>query len=279
MAGIAHVLHAAAALTIAVSAAVPPASAAASGWTWPVRGEVLADYRNGGDPYAGGHHRGIDIASAVGEPVIAAAGGTVRFAGVAGSSGLTVSLRTSDGLFDTSYLHLADVDVREGERVASGERIGAVGTSGKRSSVAPHLHFGVREAGSRHSYRDPRGLLPGPPTPRERPRGVPVPVRSPVPVVSLSRPEPIGERVPVPVRRPVLGPAPAPVRAPSLVLEPAPRLAPQPRNGLDPGWALACAFGLLAAAALVGGASRSSSGRARSGGWPVARLLPLLARR
>ncbi len=279
MAGIAHVLHAVAALTIAVSAAVPPASAAASGWTWPVRGEVLTDYRNGGDPYAGGQHRGIDIAAAVGEPVTAAAGGTVRFAGVAGSSGLTVSLRTSDGLLDTSYLHLASVEVREGERVASGERIGAVGTSGERSSAAPHLHFGVREAGSRHSYRDPRELLPAPPAPGERPRGVPVPVRSPVPVVPLPRPEPVGERSPVPARRPVLGRAPAPVRAPSPVFELGSRLAPQPRKGLDPGWALACAFGLLAAAALVGGARRSSPDRARSDGRAVARLLPLLARR
>jgi murein DD-endopeptidase MepM/ murein hydrolase activator NlpD len=75
----------------------PPARAA---WVWPLHGDVITPYRNGEDPYAAGQHRGIDIAGAVGAPVLAAAGGEVRFAGTAGSSGLTVSVRTGDG-FDT----------------------------------------------------------------------------------------------------------------------------------------------------------------------------------
>ena len=52
---------------------------------------------------------------------MAAAGGEVRFAGTAGSSGLTVSVRTGDG-FDTSYLHLSSLAVRAGARVSAGER-------------------------------------------------------------------------------------------------------------------------------------------------------------
>src|SRR5947199_9592054 len=48
-------------------------SAAASGdWTWPVRGQVITPYRTGADPYAAGQHRGIDIASPVGTPVVPA---------------------------------------------------------------------------------------------------------------------------------------------------------------------------------------------------------------
>ena len=86
---------------------------AEASWSWPVRGDVITQYRNGDDPYAGGQHRGIDIAAAVGTPVVAAAGGEVRFAGTAGSSGLTVSVRTADG-FDTSYLHLSALAVRAG---------------------------------------------------------------------------------------------------------------------------------------------------------------------
>src|SRR5688500_1318756 len=97
-----------------------PAEAQAGGWTWPVEGRVATGYLNGDDPYAGGQHRGIDIAAPDGAPVVAAAGGTVTFAGVVGDAGLTVTVRTADGAFDTSYLHLGAATVRRGERVAAG---------------------------------------------------------------------------------------------------------------------------------------------------------------
>ena len=104
-----------------------PPVAAAGDWPWPVEGEVLTPYRNGGDPYAAGQHRGIDIAGSVGDPVRAATAGTVRYAGSLGAAGLMVSIRTADGRFDTSYLHLSATEVRRGDEVAPGERIGAVG--------------------------------------------------------------------------------------------------------------------------------------------------------
>ncbi|MFL5887316.1 MAG: M23 family metallopeptidase, partial [Thermoleophilaceae bacterium] len=142
--------------TLTVALQLFSSSAVAAGdWTWPVRGEVITQYRNGSDPYAAGQHRGIDIAGKVGDPVVAATAGTVTFAGVAGSSGLTVSVRTADGRFDTSYLHLSSAAVRAGQSVSAGKRIGAVGVSGQRSAEQPHLHFGVREAGQRQAYRDP----------------------------------------------------------------------------------------------------------------------------
>ncbi len=149
------------------------AAPAHAGWSWPLRGEVITTYRNGDDPYAAGQHRGIDIAGAVGAGVVAAAAGEVRFAGVAGSSGLTVSVRTSDGRFDTSYLHLSAAAVKAGEQVAAGQRLGAVGVSGRRSAEASHLHFGVRDAGSQR-YHDPLGLLPPLATaPETRPQAPP----------------------------------------------------------------------------------------------------------
>src|SRR5687768_3493720 len=116
-----------------------PSAAAASDWAWPVRGDVVTPYKNGDDPYASGQHRGIDIAAPVGARVEAAIGGRVTYAGVAGSSGLTVGVRTDDGRFDVSYLHLAAAAVREGDRVERGAAIGAVGTSGRRSIERPHL--------------------------------------------------------------------------------------------------------------------------------------------
>src|ERR687895_444266 len=170
---------------------VPPAWAE---WVWPVRGEVITPYRNGTDPYASGQHRGIDIAAATGATVVAATSGEVRFAGTAGSSGLTVSVRTADGRYDTSYLHLSSTSVGEGDRVAAGQPLGAVGTSGTRSATEPHLHFGVRDAGSRHAYHDPLRFLP-PPTATQPPRGAPAPEPAPVPISP--------------------GPAPAPVNAPA----------------------------------------------------------------
>ena len=136
-------------------------------------GELVTAYRNGDDPYAAGQHRGIDVAAPVGAPVLAATPGTVTFAGGAGTAGLTVAVRTADGRFDTSYLHLSSTDVRVGEQVAAGARLGAVGITGRRSLATPHLHFGVREAGTRHAYRDPLELL-GSPSPPVGPPAVPL---------------------------------------------------------------------------------------------------------
>ena len=177
---------------VAISAALAflaaPATARAA-WVWPVSGDVITPYRNGTDPYASGQHRGIDIAARIGTPVVAAAGGEVRFAGTAGSSGLTISIRTGDG-YDTSYLHLSSVAVRAGARVSGGDRIGAVGISGIRSATAPHLHFGVRDAGTRHAYHDPLNFLP-PPTGAPRPSPpASAPVPAPRPVQPVAAPAP-----------------------------------------------------------------------------------------
>ncbi|CAA9496478.1 MAG: hypothetical protein AVDCRST_MAG45-1036 [uncultured Solirubrobacterales bacterium] len=143
----------------ALALSLAPAAQAAGDWPWPVEGEVLTTYRNGDDPYAPGQHRGIDVAGEVGTAVHSATAGKVRYAGSLGTSGRTVSIRTADGRFDTSYLHLSEIDVKRGDEVSAGDRIGAVGTSGQRSAEQPHLHFGVRVAGSDHDYRDPLELL------------------------------------------------------------------------------------------------------------------------
>lgn len=232
----------AAALALAAAATLPaPAASAHAAWTWPVSGDVITPYRNGSDPYATGQHRGIDIAAPIGTPVVAAAGGEVRFAGTVGSSGLTVSVRTIDG-YDTSYLHLSSLAVRAGAGVSAGDRIGAVGTTGTRSAAAPHLHFGVRDAGTRHDYHDPLALLPPPPVRAPSPRPAPplaAPVPTPAPPAAApapvrrsdprrSQPRPSPHRVPRPVAAPhrVSRPVAAPHRAPRPVA--APHLTPQP---------------------------------------------------
>ena len=203
---------------LALLSALAAASPALAAWTWPADGEVITSYLNGADPYAAGQHRGVDIAGPFGAPVVAATAGTVRFAGTAGSSGLTVSVRTSDGRLDLSYLHLSSLAVGAGQRVAAGTRIGAVGTTGRRSAAQPHVHFGVRDAGSAHGYHDPLAFLspPGAPAPRA-PR--PVPVAAP----AGRRPVPLPERLPraAPIAAPSAGrrirvsaPRPSRCRAP-----------------------------------------------------------------
>jgi murein DD-endopeptidase MepM/ murein hydrolase activator NlpD len=222
-------------LLTAISAALAflaaPATARAA-WVWPVSGDVITPYRNGTDPYASGQHRGIDIAAPIGTRVVAAAGGDVRFAGTAGSSGLTISIRTGDG-YDSSYLHLSSLAVRAGARVAAGERIGAVGISGTRSAIAPHLHFGVRDAGTRHAYHDPLNFLP-PPAAAPRPSppaGAPAP--APRPAQPVAAPVPAPGAAPHPDLAPRPDPvtrrqgAPHPLRAPHR--SPSPQYSPRPR--------------------------------------------------
>jgi Peptidase family M23 len=207
-----RLILASAAALLAFFVLAPPAWAA---WVWPLRGEVITSYSNGEDPYASGQHRGIDIAGETGQPVVAATSGSVRFAGTAGSSGVTVSIRTLDG-FDTSYLHLSSASVREGQSVEAGEQIGAVGTSGTRSVERPHLHFGVRNAGSRHAYRNPLAFLPAAPPPPETPRAAPAPqpVRGPLTPAPAPVAVPNGREAPAPrgavIRRPLAETQPAP---------------------------------------------------------------------
>ena len=141
----------------------------------------------------------------------------MRFAGTAGSSGSTVSVRSEDGRFDVSYLHLGSIAVRRGARVAAGEALGTVGTTGVRSIERPHLHFGVREAGTRHAYVDPLTLLPPIVAPPVRPPQ-PVPVAAPAPVRPAPAPVPVPAprapalRVPVPAALRLPAPAPHPSR-------------------------------------------------------------------
>ncbi len=200
---------------------------------------MLTHYLNGDDAYAAGQHRGVDIGAPLGSRVVAAEAGTVTFAGVVGSSGLTVSERTADGRFDLSYLHLSRASVRIGERLAPGAAIGAVGTSGRRSVEAPHLHFGVREAGQRSSYRDPMDFL-GPPPADEAPKPAP----TPVPVGAPAAPEPASAQPAGAPFGPAVAPGPTSLPLPSGLTSAAPPLSFVPAHGPHPaasrrGWVLA----------------------------------------
>jgi hypothetical protein len=91
-------------------------------------------------------HAGVDVDLPAGTPVVAIADGTVAFAGEQFFGGNSVVLDHGGGLFSI-YYHLEDLAVSEGRKVARGQRIGAVGASGR--ATGPHLHFGVRVGGGR----------------------------------------------------------------------------------------------------------------------------------
>lgn len=106
---------------------------------WPLVGTLTQGYHP--------DHLAIDIGSAYGAKVYAAADGTVIHAQWARTGyGFTVIIDHGEGL-QTLYSHLKGTLVSNGEQVIRGQVIGAVGSTG--NSTGPHAHFEVRENGKR----------------------------------------------------------------------------------------------------------------------------------
>ncbi|MDN5860622.1 MAG: M23 family metallopeptidase [Pseudonocardia sp.] len=140
-----------------------------AGYAWPLlpRPEVLTPFRAPSHPYGPGH-RGVDLAGAPGQPVLAARAGVVIFAGpVAGRS--TVSVQHDDGL-RTTYEPVTPT-VTAGAIVAAGQVLGLL-EPGHASCPTACLHWGARR--DRLVYVDPLVLLRPP-----RIRLLPVPEQWP----------------------------------------------------------------------------------------------------
>jgi murein DD-endopeptidase MepM/ murein hydrolase activator NlpD len=130
----------------------PAASAAVSGFMWPLAG-YISDYF--GTPRgAGTYHSGIDIVAPNGTTIAAAAGGQVVLVSAGGGYGNYVVIRHDNG-YETLYAHLSQVYVVQGQWVAQGEAVGAEGATGW--ATGPHLHFEVRVGGA---AVDPLAYLP-----------------------------------------------------------------------------------------------------------------------
>lgn len=91
-------------------------------------------------------HQGIDFAAPTGTPVYAAADGVVASLGTTRGYGRIIRLRHADGI-ETGYAHLSafGANLQVGTRVAQGDVIGRVGSSGL--STGPHLHYEVVAGG------------------------------------------------------------------------------------------------------------------------------------
>ena len=86
-------------------------------------------------------HNGIDLAAPNGSPILAAYDGDVVAAAYSSSMGNYIMLDHGDGLY-TIYMHASALYVSKGQSVARGDKIAAVGSTGR--STGPHLHFSVR---------------------------------------------------------------------------------------------------------------------------------------
>ncbi len=109
---------------------------------WPVRGWTTSSFGYRTSPFTGRRemHKGVDVATRTGTPIIAPADGIVIFAGREGGFGNMVVLDHGYGLV-TRYAHNSTIDVKRSQKVNRGDVIAKVGNTGR--STGPHLHYEV----------------------------------------------------------------------------------------------------------------------------------------
>lgn len=145
-----------------LSSAVAEVSADASPnpgrpWVWPLapRPAVVDPFDPPDTPYGAGN-RGVDLAGAVGQPVLAIGAGVVTFAGVVGGRGVVV---VSHGELRSTYEPVS-ATVAVGETVRTGQPVGVLAAVGSPCAPSACLHLGVLQA---TRYVDPLSLLGDPP--------------------------------------------------------------------------------------------------------------------
>ena len=116
-------------------------------WPCPSYSRISSQYGYRTHPISGTRklHKGLDIAASSGNPVIAAASGTVVKSYFSSSYGNYVVISHGGGLM-TAYAHMTRRLVSAGQTVAAGQQVGTVGSTG--NSTGPHLHFEVYVGGS-----------------------------------------------------------------------------------------------------------------------------------
>ena len=158
-------------LLAAVSLCNPFATEYAYAATWPVPTSQLSASIGFHETYSAGDksyvHSGVDIPASAGMQISSPLAGTVRFTGAVPSGDsrtngasdqktmLAVSIELQDGRVVT-LMPFAYVDVRAGEDVAEGERLGTLAGSGDASSSQTHLHMGLKQG---NRYYDPLALF------------------------------------------------------------------------------------------------------------------------
>lgn len=120
-------------------APTPAASSGPINWQWPTQGALIGRYSSGSSP-----NKGIDLAGKVGDPIYAAASGTVVYAGsgLLGYGNLVILNHNRQYL--SAYAHNSRILVKESDSVKVGEKIAELGNTG---ANRPMLHFEIRRDG------------------------------------------------------------------------------------------------------------------------------------
>lgn len=111
-------------------------------FAWPTNGGYVSSHM--GQRW-GRMHRGIDIARPSSRAIKAADNGVVKAAGKDGSYGNRIIVDHNNG-YETLYAHLSSIDVKVGQVVPQGTKIGVMGSTGRSTGI--HLHFEVKKNGS-----------------------------------------------------------------------------------------------------------------------------------
>jgi peptidoglycan LD-endopeptidase LytH len=131
----------------------------------PIRGLVLSNLRDTFEEiHNGKRHEAIDIPEPKGTPVHAVVSGTISKLFLSKAGGMTIYEFDEMGVYCYYYAHLDGYvkELREGLRIARGDVIGFVGSTGNANSDAPHLHFAIFELGPKRLWWDAKAVNPYP---------------------------------------------------------------------------------------------------------------------
>ncbi|WP_048601606.1 peptidoglycan DD-metalloendopeptidase family protein [Rubeoparvulum massiliense] len=118
------------------------ANAGSGSFSWPTKGGVITS----GYGYRwGSMHKGIDISGVKDKTIMASDNGTIVEAGWKGGYGNAVVIDHGNGT-RTLYGHLSSINVKKGQVVEKGQKIGVMGSTG--NSTGTHLHFEIHVNGS-----------------------------------------------------------------------------------------------------------------------------------
>jgi murein DD-endopeptidase MepM/ murein hydrolase activator NlpD len=122
-----------------------------------LNGKITTPYKKKGKMWSKGYHTGVDYAVKSGTEIVAVADGKIESANWGKSYGIQAVQKVEGGW--VIYAHLSKLDVKSGDQIIKGQKIGLSGNTG--NSSGPHLHFEMRDniRWSAGNDLDPKGIL------------------------------------------------------------------------------------------------------------------------